>query len=721
MALSGHSCIESNQRHSQLQSQSLHYLLSSLSRSSNNVEHLAGTASLPSTSYLSPLATRNNTSFAPSASRPMFSFPEIHPSTAKSEDVDQECLHPPARTTQDLLKDVEDSLGPTSDFAKKLFKMLGDSRFSHVLSWNLSGDAFIVKDVTEFTKSILPKFFKHSNFASFVRQLNKYDFHKVKNTQDSDGGEHTWTFKHPHFRADSIDGLENIRRKLPGQQPKPHRSASKRSVDKVAPTRRQSPSDSDSSEDPLVQIEHLRRTQGEMIDHIRNLEEKYSRALAELVTCNKNIAKQEGSMRSLIQYLLDAEQSEEKRSQITSACTSQPNVLAPTPESQRTIEPDRDGFVTTGTSGDLSRSSYGELPPNTPQTPQSSESRNALPLSDFLASFDLEPNLYGVSNDTTAETSSPWSSDVQADTLWQYIPRTVGNDEIAFWNADQLSSDADIPSSPIDGPASSFSTSQKSDHISVSDMSSKASKIKDIISRPGTAQIIRVRGSANVPSWAITPRVLLVDDDAVIRKLSSKLLQTSGCTIDFATDGEVAVNKMNLEKYDLVLMDIVMPKLDGVSATSLIRQFDLLTPIISMTSNSNPSAIMSYYSHGMNDILPKPFTKEGLQGILEKHLAHLKVIQELSKVPRSLIMSVGGTVVAGDSVDAGQSSETKFSSLASMGLAQADETFTELLQNARNVETILGFQGKSSGLEKRGLEDQLDDRPSKRGRFEAIE
>ncbi len=60
-----------------------------------------------------------------------------------------------------------------------------------------------------------------------------------------------------------------------------------------------------------------------------------------------------------------------------------------------------------------------------------------------------------------------------------------------------------------------------------------------------------------------------------------------------------------------------MPKLDGVSATSLIRQFDHLTPIISMTSNSKPNEVVKYYSSGMNDILPKPFTKDDLLQKLE--------------------------------------------------------------------------------------------------------
>ena len=72
--------------------------------------------------------------------------------------------------------------------------------------------------------------------------------------------------------------------------------------------------------------------------------------------------------------------------------------------------------------------------------------------------------------------------------------------------------------------------------------------------RAPSVQTLRVRRSAYVPGWAVPPRVLLVEDDAVSRKLSSKFLQVFGCTIDVAVDGVGAVNKMNLEKYDLVLM-----------------------------------------------------------------------------------------------------------------------------------------------------------------------
>jgi CheY-like chemotaxis protein len=65
---------------------------------------------------------------------------------------------------------------------------------------------------------------------------------------------------------------------------------------------------------------------------------------------------------------------------------------------------------------------------------------------------------------------------------------------------------------------------------------------------------LRVRRRTYVPGWAVPPRVLLVEDDAVSRKLSSKFLQVLGVTTDFAVDGESAVKQMHIGHYDLVLM-----------------------------------------------------------------------------------------------------------------------------------------------------------------------
>lgn len=117
---------------------------------------------------------------------------------------------------------------------------------------------------------------------------------------------------------------------------------------------------------------------------------------------------------------------------------------------------------------------------------------------------------------------------------------------------------------------------------------------------------VRVRRQTFVPGWAVPPKILLVDDDAVYRNMSSKFLQVFGCEADVAVDGISALDKVNMEKYDLILMDVVMPNLDGIAATNMIRQFDLATPIISMTSNIHSNDIMHYFNSGTLPSLPSP-------------------------------------------------------------------------------------------------------------------
>ena len=62
----------------------------------------------------------------------------------------------------------------------KTYKILDDRRNSHIIEWTDNGSCFIVKNKELFENEILPKYFKHKKFSSFVRQLNMYDFHKIR-------------------------------------------------------------------------------------------------------------------------------------------------------------------------------------------------------------------------------------------------------------------------------------------------------------------------------------------------------------------------------------------------------------------------------------------------------------------------------------------------------------------------------------------------------------
>ncbi|KAI9354322.1 HSF-type DNA-binding-domain-containing protein [Zopfochytrium polystomum] len=94
--------------------------------------------------------------------------------------------------------------------------MVVDSSYQHLISWNYSGTSFIVCNVLEFSRDVLPKHFKHNNFSSFVRQLNMYGFHKVNKSPRGSrtlAENQVWEFSHPKFLRDSPDLLEDIKRR----------------------------------------------------------------------------------------------------------------------------------------------------------------------------------------------------------------------------------------------------------------------------------------------------------------------------------------------------------------------------------------------------------------------------------------------------------------------------------------------------------------------------
>ncbi|KAJ1540180.1 stress-responsive transcription factor hsf1, partial [Cladochytrium tenue] len=101
-------------------------------------------------------------------------------------------------------------------FLNKLFNMVNDPT-SDLIHWSDDGKSFIVERHEEFARDVLPRFFKHNNFSSFVRQLNMYGFHKVPHLQSgallTDGENEMWEFANPHFQRNQPDLLCLVTRK----------------------------------------------------------------------------------------------------------------------------------------------------------------------------------------------------------------------------------------------------------------------------------------------------------------------------------------------------------------------------------------------------------------------------------------------------------------------------------------------------------------------------
>lgn len=116
--------------------------------------------------------------------------------------------------------------------------------------------------------------------------------------------------------------------------------------------------------------------------------------------------------------------------------------------------------------------------------------------------------------------------------------------------------------------------------------------------------------------------VLLVEDNDINRLYAANILKKWGCNFDIAENGLIATEKLKKESYDIILMDIQMPVMDGLEATRFIRKMTepkCNTPIVALTANVIKGDDVKYKAAGMDDYLSKPFLPEDLFKILLKH------------------------------------------------------------------------------------------------------
>jgi two-component system, sensor histidine kinase len=112
------------------------------------------------------------------------------------------------------------------------------------------------------------------------------------------------------------------------------------------------------------------------------------------------------------------------------------------------------------------------------------------------------------------------------------------------------------------------------------------------------------------------PHILIVDDNATNRVVAQALCEMFGCTSETVEDGLEALATVQERPFDLVLMDIKMPRMDGVQATQAIRALDgpiSAIPIVALTANADPDDAKRYVASGMACVVEKPIKPERLR------------------------------------------------------------------------------------------------------------
>ncbi|MEM6641693.1 MAG: PAS domain S-box protein [Bacteroidota bacterium] len=225
------------------------------------------------------------------------------------------------------------------------------------------------------------------------------------------------------------------------------------------------------------------------------------------------------------------------------------------------------------------------------------------------------------------------------------------------------------------------------------------------------------------------PRILLVDDNDVNRKVASNILIKSGCSVIEAVDGFQAIEKVQHQRFDLILMDIQMPKMDGTEATQKIRDLGLkkCPPIIAMTAYSMEEDRDRFIGAGLDDYLSKPIKADAL---IRKIKEWLQLSHEVQENGATSKQEKRDQVINQETLD--QLAKYGGQELISSALADFEEEATQLVRNTimqykdRNFAKMKGelhtLKGNSGtlGVEKLATQAAYIERKLKENNFDHL-
>jgi DNA-binding response OmpR family regulator len=127
-------------------------------------------------------------------------------------------------------------------------------------------------------------------------------------------------------------------------------------------------------------------------------------------------------------------------------------------------------------------------------------------------------------------------------------------------------------------------------------------------------------------------RILLVEDDRGIVRFVRKGLLENSISVDVAADGEQGLNSILRLKYDLVVLDLMLPKIDGREVLKRIRSMNIQTPVIFLTAKDSENDIVHGLSLGADDYLAKPFSFNELLARIQAILRRGKAVPSPSRM-----------------------------------------------------------------------------------------
>ncbi|OEF95887.1 response regulator [Desulfuribacillus alkaliarsenatis] len=136
-------------------------------------------------------------------------------------------------------------------------------------------------------------------------------------------------------------------------------------------------------------------------------------------------------------------------------------------------------------------------------------------------------------------------------------------------------------------------------------------------------------------------KILLVEDKKMNQTLAKKILERKGWYVKIAENGKIAVERYGRESFDVILMDISMPEMDGIEATAYIRKIESenksrRTPIIAMTANAMSGDREKYIEAGMDEYVSKPIDRNKLYETVEKFLPMKELPIDLNRMVKQM-------------------------------------------------------------------------------------